>query len=63
MTALGTRTIDELGRIVLPQKLRDKKDWGVGSKVTFYDFHGAIVMEACIQDQESEQIPDIENVV
>jgi len=60
MTTLGTRTIDELGRIVLPQKLRQEKNWTAGNKVTFHSFHGIIVMEACTQDHESEQIPGVE---
>ena len=58
MTALGTRTVDELGRIALPVSLRQTKHWTTGSKVTFYDFHGVIVIETCTLDQESEQIPE-----
>jgi len=61
MTALGTRTIDELGRIVLPNELRLEKDWATGSKITFYNFNGTIVIETYAPDHESEQIPDINN--
>jgi len=60
MTTLGTRTIDDLGRIVLPQNLRQSKKWTTGSKIAFYDLNGVIVMEACTQEQESEQAPDTE---
>jgi len=66
MTELGTRTIDDLGRIVLPTSLRHAKDWAVGSKITFYNFNGIIVMEACTPEQESGQIsnpmPDLAEV-
>ena len=57
MTTLGTRTIDELGRIVLPSKLRQEKNWATGSKVTFYDLNGTTVIETYVPDQESEQAP------
>ena len=60
MTALGTRTVDELGRIVLPKELRLEKSWTTGSKITFYDFHGVVVMEACTLNQEPIQMPDLE---
>ena len=60
MIALGTRTIDELGRIVLPQKLRQSKDWTTGSKVTLYDFHGIVVVETCTHEQEPDTFNDLD---
>ena len=34
MEALETRTIDELGRVILPKEFRETHDWKEGSKVT-----------------------------
>ena len=36
MQPMGTRAIDELGRIVLPSELRAKFGWGEKDKVTMY---------------------------
>jgi len=57
MKTLGTRTIDELGRIILPKEIRQSKDWATGDKITFYDYNGIIVIEKGELDQESGLYP------
>jgi len=36
MERLSSSTIDELGRIVLPNELRKESGWGTGEKVDVY---------------------------
>jgi len=36
MERLCSRTIDELGRVVLPSELRKKYNWGVGDSLSLY---------------------------
>ena len=36
MERLGTRTLDELGRIVLPSEIRSKFGWGEKDTITLY---------------------------
>jgi len=36
MERLSSRTVDELGRIVLPNQLRKEMGWGTGADVSVY---------------------------
>jgi len=58
MEKLGTRTVDDLGRIILPKEVREVKGWKKDDKITFYNYNGVIVIEteSCGQAQEPGQI-------
>ena len=58
MENLGTRTTDDLGRIILPRKVREVKGWEKGDKITFYNYNGVIVIETCGQIQEPSPIAE-----
>ncbi|MCL2361433.1 MAG: AbrB/MazE/SpoVT family DNA-binding domain-containing protein [Defluviitaleaceae bacterium] len=57
MENLGTKTIDELSRIILPKEVRQLKGWAIGDRITFYNYNGIIVIEKSEQIQESEHYP------
>ena len=44
MEKLGTKTIDELGRIVLPSEIRAKFDWGEKDALSLYYVDGNTLM-------------------
>ena len=52
MENLGTKTVDDLGRIIIPRKVREAKGWNMGNKLTFYNYNGVIVIETCGQTHE-----------
>jgi len=52
MEILGTKSIDELGRIIVPKEVRQAKGWETGDKINFYDYNGIIVMETDNQNPE-----------
>jgi len=49
---IDTRTLDELGRIVVPSKVRSKFGWGVGDKITMYYAGGNTLM---LQSEKYEE--------
>ncbi|MCL2361692.1 MAG: AbrB/MazE/SpoVT family DNA-binding domain-containing protein [Defluviitaleaceae bacterium] len=59
MEMLGTKTIDGLGRIIVPNEIRQAKGWTTGDRITFYNYNGIIVIEADKQNLEPEQVPDL----
>jgi len=61
MKNLGKRTIDDLGRIVLPKEVRQAKGWKKSDEIMFYDYNGVIVIEKSEQNNESGQILDSGN--
>jgi len=40
-----TRTIDELGRIIIPQDLRQELEWGTGDKIKLTNTNGKLILE------------------
>ena len=40
----GVRTIDELGRFVLPSELRKKLDWSISDKISVIEKEGTIIL-------------------
>ena len=62
MERLSSRTVDELGRIVLPNELRKEPGWGTGAKVSvFYVDKTTVILQipqekinALIFDEEAE---------
>jgi len=63
MKNLGTRTVDDLGRIILPKEVREAKSWNKDDKLTFYNYNGVIVIETSNQVYESGQVPDAANTL
>jgi len=45
MENLGTKTIDELGRVIVPKEVRQVKGWKTGDMLTFRNCNGVIVLE------------------
>jgi len=45
MEILGVKTIDELGRIIIPKEVRQAKGWTVGDKIVFCNYNVIIVIE------------------
>jgi len=58
MERLGTRTVDELGRVVMPREVRLLKGWKLGDKITFCNYNGVIVIETSDLAQEPVQMPE-----
>ena len=54
METVEVRTIDELGRIVIPNEIRNKKGWEVVTKVTIYAHDDVVVLEECECDQQQD---------
>ena len=55
MERLNSRTIDELGRIVLPSELRKQPGWGTGEKVAVYYVNETTV----ILQVQKKQVKDL----
>jgi len=53
METLGTKTVDELGRVIVPKEVRQLKGWKVGDKITFCNYNGIIVIETWGNEHES----------
>ena len=45
MEIYANRTIDDLGRVVLPKEFRSKYGWGEGATVAIYQANGVLIME------------------
>jgi len=45
MENLGAKTIDELGRVIVPKEVRQVKGWKTGDKIAFRNCDGVIVLE------------------
>jgi len=45
MLKLKVRTIDNLGRIVLPKEFRQSQGWTDGTKVTVYQDHDTLIIK------------------
>ena len=58
MENLGTKTIDEMGRIIVPKEVRKVKGWNLGDKLTFQNCNGVIVLEALETSQTPKQKDD-----
>ena len=44
MELIAIRTIDELGRIVIPKEVRSDNGWETGTKIAIYAIDGEIVL-------------------
>jgi len=53
MQTLGTKTVDELGRAIVPKEVRQLKGWKAGDKITFCNYNGIIVLEPWDKVNES----------
>ncbi|MCL2361685.1 MAG: AbrB/MazE/SpoVT family DNA-binding domain-containing protein [Defluviitaleaceae bacterium] len=62
MKILGAKSIDELGRIIVPKEVRQAKGWAEGDKIAFCSYNGIIVIESFPQVHELEQIPDMDKI-
>jgi len=45
MNKQATRTIDELGRIILPKELRQQQGWGTGDEISLSSANDTIVLQ------------------
>ena len=52
-----TRTIDELGRIVLPTNFRKQLNWGTGDKIALSCENGKIVLSLSKGRDDSACVP------
>ena len=55
MELIGIRTIDELGRIVIPREVRNTNGWETGSKIAIYAIDGDVVLKE--GDEEGQEAP------
>jgi len=58
MEFAGIRTIDELGRIIIPKEARQALSWGEKTEIEIFTHKDAIVLERKRPAQEQEA-PDI----
>ena len=57
---VGTRTVDELGRIVLPHEIRKKCDWKEADALAIYCIGDNAVLLQCVEnhlDSEDKKNP------
>jgi len=54
MVFVAERTIDELGRIVVPTEARQAKGWGKGTKIAIYIHNGTLVLKESKLLEEKE---------
>ena len=52
MELVAVRTIDELGRIIIPKEERQAKGWCESTKIAIYTHSDALVLEAYKPEQE-----------
>jgi len=45
MELIAVRTIDELGRIIVPKEARQAKGWDEGTKLAIYSNNDVLVLE------------------
>lgn len=61
MENLGTKTLDELGRVIVPKEVRQIKGWKKGDTISFYNYSGIIVIDTSGKIQELDQMPEKED--
>ncbi|MCL2360895.1 MAG: AbrB/MazE/SpoVT family DNA-binding domain-containing protein [Defluviitaleaceae bacterium] len=56
MESVGVRTIDELGRIVLPKEVRQALGWGEKAEIELFIHKDIVVLERkrSVQEQEAK---------
>jgi len=54
MELLEVRTIDDLGRLLIPKSIRDCKGWGEGTKISIF-IQNSVVMLAKCEGQEGQE--------
>ena len=54
------RTIDELGRIIVPKEARQAIGWDIGTKIAVYVHNDTLVLKACNLSQEQEAPSNIQ---
>jgi len=54
MEFAGARTIDELGRVVIPREVRQSLGWGEYTEVEFFTYKDVIILERKRPGQEQE---------
>jgi len=52
MELVAVRTLDELGRVIVPKEVRQKKGWGEGTAIEIYINNDTIVLDTCRPAQE-----------
>ena len=55
MERFSSRTIDELGRVVLPSELRKNAGWGEGSTVSIYHADKNTIILQLIEKPEQDE--------
>ena len=56
MELVEVRTIDDLGRIVVPKKIRDSNHWGKGTEIAVC-IHNDLVVLAAYEPPEEPGVP------
>jgi len=59
MEFVAVRTIDELGRIIVPVEARKVQGWDKGTKIAVYINKDTLVLEKFQPSQEQEAPPDM----
>ena len=62
MELVAVRTIDELGRIIVPKEVRQTKGWCEGTKIAIYTHSDALVLESHKPNQEEKTLTDMKLV-
>jgi len=55
MELVAVRTIDELGRIIVPKEARKAKDWTEGTQIAIYSHSNALVLELYTPPEEQDE--------
>ena len=53
MELVDIRTIDDLGRLVIPKEIREANNWGEGVKIAIYTHDDTVLLETHKPDQEA----------
>ena len=60
MEFAGVRTIDELGRIIIPKEARQALEWGERTEIEIFTHKDTIILERKRLSQKQEEKPDME---
>jgi len=55
MEYVAERTIDELGRIIVPAEARQPQGWGKGTKIAVYIHNDTVILKKSTQPQEEDE--------
>jgi len=54
MLKLKVRTVDELGRVVLPKNFRQSQGWGEGTKIAIYQDQETLIIKLADRQEEPD---------